>query len=347
MPKQDKPNIVFILGAGCSQEDQVPLVSDFFDISFNKVMRHLPENERIKFENILNFRENFLPGSDIEQLFSYIDLERYLFPQEINRNLNNIRKDLMFVIAKTIEQNIISGHSQNYKNFYDRHLHGLDKPTVITFNWELLADNTFFEQGVHEWLGENFLIDYGADFHRLVGNTSQNIDREEAPVKLLKLHGSLNWLHCKTCPQNNLFFIPYEKIMPGVSIPCPTCNNPLDTIMVPPSFQKIEQGSELSFLSAIWREAETALINADKIVIVGYSFPDDDVHFKHFFRGALVANYKRIPNKDITIEVVNHKSFSQDKIDFENHYKKILTIPRVRTDVEFVFKKFSNYANPP
>jgi len=72
--------IVYILGAGCSQEDNVPLINDFFDVAFHSVLNHLPKNQQKRFNNIREFRDAVLPGSNIEELFSYVDLERYLFP---------------------------------------------------------------------------------------------------------------------------------------------------------------------------------------------------------------------------------------------------------------------------
>ena len=251
------------------------------------------------------------------------------------------------MIAKTIEKNIIATTSKNYENFLKNHLQNMEKPTVISFNWELLADNVLFAQNSMDHFSDVYSVDYGADFIRIDERGIRQNNRV-ALYSLLKLHGSLNWMHCPKCVHNNLFFVyggkPAIPILEGELIQCPKCKRCLKSVIVPPSFQKIGEGNELSFLSYIWAKAKSSLINADKIIIIGYSFPDDDVHFKHFLRGALVSNYRKNKNKGIKIEVVNFKMYSQDKIDFEKHYKDILSIPGVKIEVNFLYQKFSEYA---
>jgi len=346
MPKENSKSVVFILGAGCSQEDRVPLIHDFFEVSY-KVMKNLYGNKKEKFQKIFNYRDKVLPESNIEELFSYLDLERYLFLKKGKTldDLNTTRKDLIYLIAKTVEQNIIDIRSENYNNFLKNHLVHLKNPVIITFNWELLIDNVIFDK-INRGNSTKISNIYGVVFKRLDENgVHKNLNKSR--YKLLKLHGSLNWLHCRDCEDIKRFFVSGKesvlRILEGHPKQCPEDGRYLDPIIVPPSFQKIESKSGFSYLNDIWLEAKKTIINADKIVVIGYSFPEDDVHFKHFFRGALVANYES-RNQRVKIDVINYKRYIQDKLDFEKHYNDILSIPNVKIDVNFKYQKFSEFA---
>jgi len=347
---QDHKNIVYILGAGCSREDNVPLVNEFLDVSFKKVLPDLNMYDAKRFKNVKNFRNEVLPDSNVEELFSYIDFERIVKTYGNKYNLNNLRKDLLYVIAKTIEKVIRKGGSTIYENFWENHIvksksyHAI---TIITFNWDLLLDNillsspSFFIDGIPE----NY---YGTSFSYM-GDGRESYNRvPNSSLKLLKLHGSLNWLFCKNCKENNKFFVigkkPAVKVLEGFGMKCPNCGNDLDTLIVPPTFQKIEEGGIISALSDIWKCAKDNLSNANRIVIAGYSFPEDDVHFRLFFRSALVENYKK-KGMPIKIDILNHKVYQKEKNEFENHYKKIFNIPNVEIEPRFLYHKFSDFAN--
>ena len=84
-------------------------------------------------------------------------------------------------------------------------------------------------------------------------------------------------------------------------------------------------------------------MKASKIIIIGYSFPEDDVHFKHFFRGALVENHKK-NKRAIEVNIINYKPYLQQRSDFERHYMNILEIPSVEIDPNFYYMKFSNFS---
>lgn len=339
---------VFILGAGCSQEDNVPLVNDFFEIAFEKILdgNTLNSSEKERFEKIRNLRENLLPGSNIEELFSYIDLRKNLFPDISPSELEKIRNDLLYVIAKTIKENVIHKKSAIYKKFKENHLNKYEHPTIISFNWDLLADNVLFPPGIMFDVAGIFEADYGSDFLNIDDSNNVYKTNRNTYCTLLKLHGSLNWLYCSKCKKDNKYFIYGRKaavdMMEGIDKKCPKCGRDLTMLMVPPTIQKIEDGGILTLLGSIWKEAEDALSEAECIYIIGYSFPEDDVHFRHFFRSTLVKNYKK-NKKEIEINVINYKPYLQQKSDFEKHYMDILEIPTVKVNPTFYYMKFSKF----
>ena len=259
MPENvDFPKITYILGAGCSVEDDVSLVNNFFQLAFKKIEPLLQDSQKERFKKIREYRDEILPGANIEQLFSYIDLMRSLYSNDTPKynELNQLRNDLFYLIVKTIGKNIIERRSVNYKNFLRNHIEKNKNPTyinpIISFNWELLLDNIIFNPGIYR-IADIIPVDYGANFKMIDDNGEPRDVVRSSSYKVLKLHGSLNWLYCEQC--RTRFFVFGEKITipiwEGHAKSCPNCEKPLNPIIVPPTFQKFDSKTGISLLNEI------------------------------------------------------------------------------------------------
>ncbi|MBL7147605.1 MAG: hypothetical protein ISS82_02160 [Nanoarchaeota archaeon] len=339
---------VYILGAGCSVEDGVPLVNDFLNIALETKRKLSCEGDRKRFDNVFIFRNKEIPNSNIEELFSYIDFKISMCEPFDRPTYKSIRNDLLFLIGQTISKNIIKGSSHNYNLFKSR-LRG--DSTVITFNWDILLDNhltaNILEEGINTEV--HLEIDYGGDFFELykdeVNNRFNYRDVKRKGIKLLKLHGSFNWLFCKDnirCMHR--FFVNGNKVQfelfKGKTYTCPACNKVnLLPLIVPPSFEKNEQ---MWPLSDIWQEAENELINCEKIVIIGYSFPNNDVHSKLFLQSCISKNFHK-NKRPIKVDIVNYKEYLHEKEDFEKHYSNVLYNVKEYIRPNFKYEKFSEH----
>jgi hypothetical protein len=74
-----------------------------------------------------------------------------------------------------------------------------------------------------------------------------------------------------------------------------------DIYMVPPAAYKFSDPTIPDQVTEIWSHAMTALVQAKRVLCIGYSFPSTDVEFGTLFRLALLRN----SNSRISIEVVN------------------------------------------
>src|SRR5262249_52517049 len=107
---------------------------------------------------------------------------------------------------------------------------------------------------------------------------------------LLKLHGSLNWLYCRTCLRLELGESAarrYAKIVgqlvdqddlktsftPDGHL-CPTCDEKMCPLLIAPTHLKDYRNPHLA---QVWYEAESVLREATRVIFIGYSLPDDDV----------------------------------------------------------------------
>ena len=148
---------------------------------------------------------------------------------------------------------------------------------LITFNYDVLIENALLE--INQWspVGGYVGVEQLEARYKGVDKFSTGC----SPCKILKLHGSINWVKEGIVPvdinnppvitlhkaDSNPFFPKYEKILgqkPSGSLP----------IWILPSYFKIL--SKNPFLFTIWREAQRILAHARCLVVLGYSFPEED-----------------------------------------------------------------------
>jgi hypothetical protein len=154
---------------------------------------------------------------------------------------------------------------------------------VMSFNYDLLMDNALRECGKLTDSG------YIVHFQNVSDGTIWRRSEDGASaVTLLKLHGSLNWLHCDNCDAT--FLNRSEKISPEyASFPknCPSCNESnvyFQRVIVPPILAKDYSRQPMKFL---WGQANRHVARAQEIVIIGYSFPPTDFATETLLRDSL------------------------------------------------------------
>lgn len=147
--------------------------------------------------------------------------------------------------------------------------------TILSFNYDLTIEEAL------RGLGTSFNYGFGdSSIHR---NDSGH--DEESDLLLLKLHGSINWSICTDPVANDGTAIPldkvdlyrdYDALSKGRSEP----------LLIPPTWRKVAFGA----MSEVWGRAVDALATATRIVIVGYSMPVIDQHFKYLLAAGLQRN---------------------------------------------------------
>ena len=138
------------------------------------------------------------------------------------------------------------------------------------------------------------------------------------PIKILKIHGSLNWKYCNCCNQTLLTHwdrkIDLEKgRFLGYTYPdneeyefsCPIDGTEFQTVIMPPSYVK---SLNHPVITQLLTEASREIRATKKIVFVGYSLSDADVHVKALFKKNL--------RKDIEIIVINTKKEERLKLNY-------------------------------
>lgn len=143
--------------------------------------------------------------------------------------------------------------------------------TIITLNYDTLVEDGLQLLGVP--------YNYGTgDFKEIPKAPSQE-SQPRADIRILKLHGSVNWGRRVDDPMRSTeiaLFPDYAALRLASMAP----------VIVPPTWQK----GALPQLFTVWNDAVKALRTATRVVIIGYSIPATDTHFKYLLAAGLQDN---------------------------------------------------------
>lgn len=170
--------------------------------------------------------------------------------------------------------------------------------SLITFNVDLLAENALAllktSRVSQPW---SLVTGYGFEKPPDLIRSGREVfpsAQEPSGVLLLKMHGSVNWVfkHRDFYPPPNLvskrrdfFIIADQRLAERRTVYV----NPrggrdwyLFPLIVPPIYEK--HGFIRMHLQEVWDTASAMLRGASRVVFFGYSFPNADMHARHFFQ---------------------------------------------------------------
>ncbi len=283
------------LGGGASAAEGAPLESELIRDYFRiQRLDDAARNAEIYREIAGYFREIFsidVEGEDLEAIsfptfeeaLGILDLavrRREAFKdfdlENISRSSNRIgfmRQYLVLLLATVLE------HDRDGRGALHRRLVGelirgglLHDIVFVTTNYDTMIDNALGEVS-------QLQLDYGLEF----ANRPPVANLFPA-LKLFKIHGSLNWLHCPACntvsltgPDQDVLRLLTDRRSSG----CAHCGAIILPVIVPPTFFK--DMSNL-FFNIVWNQAEQHLRKVGQIIFCGYSFPDSDLHIKYLLK---------------------------------------------------------------
>ena len=311
-PKRD---VVFVMGAGASQPDGVPLQKEILPMILADQQGEIYDS-KIGGEVIEFLKDNFKFDAktkqypQLEAVFGFLD---YFIQQ--NESLNSkythnkivelkeyLIKLIHFIVNRTTHE-----RSQYYHQFWEEVVKNNKNISIITLNYDTLLEQTFdflfkkagyLDYCIH-------LMNYDRlkelkDFNFWINPKEPVIvdaNDDPSPFKIIKLHGSLNWKYCNCC--NQTLLTPWDRTIDlqkgkflGYTYPdnekyeyvCPLDNTEFHTLIMPPSYLK---ALNQPVISQLFSEASREIRDAKKIVFVGYSLSDADVHIKALFKKQL------------------------------------------------------------
>lgn len=192
----------------------------------------------------------------------------------------------VFAVIEAALRDIPTGmdfHTQMLEPIYQRGI----APSVVSLNYDVIVDNVMFTMS--ERYGGMRPPDYSVRI-----DTEQYLKFSQAGTfgRLLKIHGSLNWLYCEVCGRLDLFVskgmrtakaldelyhtVPFDDAYSCRGTPCrnPNCDGFISPILITPTYFK---DYENQHIEKTWMVAEETMQEADRAVIIGYSLPSDDV----------------------------------------------------------------------
>jgi hypothetical protein len=143
--------------------------------------------------------------------------------------------------------------------------------TIVSFNYDLLVEDALLGLGIPFGYGfKKQTVGCDSTAHCAQGGQAS------AALPVLKLHGSLNWAIPGTRGGKMTVFGNYADVRAKALTP----------VLVPPTWRKVFNGQ----LGNVWDAAVRELASATRIIILGFSMPATDVHFKYLLAAGLKNN---------------------------------------------------------
>lgn len=216
----------------------------------------------------------------------------------------------------------------NFLNFINK-----NNVSIITTNWDTLIEGYFERSNMNYDLclnNEYFKYDDITDIKENIKN-----------IKLIKLHGSINWFNCLTCGKTSIikkencgeYLLQNNK--KEKCICCETENKFNFPLLCPeiitPTMVK-NYGNQL--YKNLWSAAAEELRKANKIIFIGYSMPAADFEIKYLLQNSIEVTTQ--------IEVILHKNDNPDELTENVKYMNDL-LPKKRYEDTFVHNKINFY----
>jgi SIR2-like domain len=302
----DRPKInhnVYILGAGFSFDGGIPLVKDFLERmgdSLEWLYAHDRTTEAEAVQEVFSFKLRAAGAAyraqinieDIEELFSLASAsEGGIRANEITTaiaaTIDFARTTAKPSKCRVVKKKIINASGtwqQEEKEFSTYNLYaGLisealcqrtsdSRNTVITFNYDTLLEDGLSEQGIPFNYG---LLPDTADYHPSSNFTVGEMVSPEA-LQILKLHGSVNWSPGTKPNERIKIYSSYNDIREVRD----------EVLLIPPTWRKVFGGH----LTDVWEKAVQALNSATRVIVIGFSMPSTDTHFKYLLAAGLQNN---------------------------------------------------------
>lgn len=285
---------VYILGAGASYPDGVPVMSEFIrqgiiQLGESAIIKELRNFVKRKFElDILNDQtlREFEDKRGIEEVLSEAVKE--------GGKVENLIKKFIF---ETIEEASIrpsfsvpgrcgSEHFETvYHQFVSRRIKEDMKGNnvvLISFNYDQLLQRAL----LHHCLSNKFsycMPLFEKENNRI--NFRGYMSEYEGRIKVLNLHGALNWVFCRGCRDIKLYW--HKKYKNVYDDPCKECGKKcLSPLLIPP----VKNKKYGDIIQPLWVEAKACLEKAAEIIVIGYSFPEIDIEARKMVMDALKNN---------------------------------------------------------
>jgi len=339
---------VYILGAGFSVEAGAPTQAKIIPEAFRLHKANSSNFDKQRFNEFTTFVKNQLNipkknFQDIELEDIFTPLDRCLSESSQFRgigldNIMRIRESVFYVVGRTIQ--LLLDETDKSKEYINRfanylrkcssvraesHYQRKDPVSVISTNWDILLDNSIY-QAISE-NNDNAVVDYCCYISSRDENDSsvkpglEKLGQGGFNVKLLKLHGSLNWLQCPRCARLYAKFFVKEAINNfAEKSSCRHCdknfpeekgNHPLSPNLIMPTYIKDLSNPQYKI---IWQNAGIEISEANKIIFIGYSLPSADFEMRQLL--------SRMTRKTAEIHVVDYCSKKEEKDKVKSHWKK-------------------------
>jgi hypothetical protein len=319
---------VIVLGAGATKACGGPLTDEILPAALNGRMAHDDARTLVEDrEELVALTRAFLgeafnvplekqpiTAADCPSLPMVLSMVRRseVLGKSIGRwggaDLVKARRAMEYAIFAVIEAALRGLHTPLHSRLLEPLFARGADVTVVSLNYDVIVDNAMFEMAerYQRLQPPDYMVDISTPRYLQLRATGTF-------GRLLKIHGSLNWLFCERCKRLDLFIssgmrtgkaleelyhaAPFDDAYSCRGTPCrnrPACDGFVSPILITPTYVK---DYENPHVERVWRAAEEALARADRAVVIGYSLPTDDVEVAMLLKNGL----DHLPRDRITI----------------------------------------------
>jgi hypothetical protein len=300
MHKLNNNHNVYILGAGFSAARGLPTIKDFM-LTMRDAHLWLDSQGRKEeaeaIASVLDFRLNAASAAyrvkldleNIEELFSLASASSRTLTKQIQLAISSTldfklrttpSPTVSFQSEKLSEAWPSEWAKKDYKDIMPLSPYEINCPayefflTSLIGNWNNSSnhsENSFISFN-YDLLVEDALKKLSIPF--TYGFDSKQNDADV--IEILKLHGSVNWARKEKSTTNYTIYDSYEDLRSKRQTPQ----------LVPPTWRKIFTGP----LRQVWDRSLKSLESATRIIVIGFSIPATDNHFKYLMAAGLQNN---------------------------------------------------------
>ncbi len=350
--------IVFIMGAGASKDDGIAVQNEILDKIVKGKFSFPPEKS-----DSVTFKEYTRISSNINRLINTVfakDAQKKLSLESLfniletaldkrenigSLDLKKIRlyyvdliRGIMYAtrIDSKLEEhkvkNFLDGRKQPKSPYtemgiklYKHYKHDKINFSFVNFNYDICLDRVLLSMH-EEDEKKSFDLDYGIELGNFALDPGKKLwfgKPRSRKMYLLRPHGSVNWLFCRSC--GNVFskLTRQNKVADIIqSTKCYNCRlSNLEPYIIYPSYNRIYENKHLV---QTWLRLEKLLMEARQWCFIGYSLPEADRYFTYVLTRAY--NYRRCMGRDTEVSVVNiNKTPGRDVFaKFATYFNKVL-----------------------
>ncbi|MBU2831866.1 SIR2 family protein [Acidithiobacillus ferriphilus] len=286
-------SVAYILGAGFSCGAGLPLSCNFL----NKMKEVHPQYQLGKTPPPLNV--------PMDELFRFRTKRSRLFDESLTNNvefwlslvsartLGSIasrgftKYQMQIAIAQTIAHYVLPPKNTGFVDSFVGQIRSSSNNTaVITLNYDDLIERSCERVKIPYRYGfrlQGFDGTFKVDLSKHNGKML-DIDEKQSSMPIYKLHGSYNWM----AEQENINLISdMQHFFSDQDFWATNEWTAHRFVIEPPTVDKIYAGR---ILSGIWSRAYDSLTSASHLVVIGYSFPENDGYVKYLLMASLADN---------------------------------------------------------
>lgn len=298
-------------------------------------------------EKLRTLLSNHNVGISLEDVFTAFD--KSISMRENTKDYSYIQMDILqhslLRLFVYYFANRINRHTYMCRDYEDVILflkQELGYISVITTNWDVLLEQYIDKAGIK--------FDYNFNSEYVINGISKekNLKKKSGKViKLLKIHGSINWFRClrcgtlQICGANECGQYLFDDLKEER---CYKCGQVAygDRIQLKPEIitPTMLKSINSQLYNNLWQNAAYRLQNADKIIFCGYSLPIADFEFRYLLKQNIKSTAK--------IDVVLYHNDDPSKFYGKNSVKDLLPEKRFKdlflgNECDFYYEGFGEY----